>query len=411
MIVVIPNIEIVKSTSETYKLQLIRQAYQWNPLVELRKGDRIKGSFTVSNLGPYKDLLYGGNGTFWVNVKFELNVMDRPGQVIGDFVNTSGSSFDYVAPHSGVVEINTFCSGGAYFLNASTPVLTLDYEIERKLLELINPDLLAWWKLDEGTGTVVTDSSGNEYEGIIHGATWVNNQGNVSLNFDGESDYVSLQTMDLREIDALTLVTWIKSDLTDEGYIMFHGDLGQFSLTNAYPNEDDQTTYPTYTRFSVKLNRESPNTPHPWYSVQSSFPMNTSTWHQIVGVWKRGTFLKVYIDGVIAGENNAINGECLYNPTGGSYPSSLGIDMQGYFNSQVFFKGQISNVMMFNRTLTEQELIEFYEYGPFEAPNPIPEFPSWIMLPLFLIATLIVTVYRKKMKTSSQTACSQSLIN
>jgi hypothetical protein len=125
--------------------------------------------------------------------------------------------------------------------------------------------------------------------------------------------------------------------------------------------------------------------------------MKPNTWHQIVGVWEKGESLKIYIDGVLAGENDNINAERLYNPTGGSYPSSLGIDMQGYFNSQVFFKGQISNVMIFKKAITNQELTEFYNCGPFEAPSNIPEFPSWLVLPLFLIVTLSIVVFKKKL--------------
>ena len=94
--------------------------------------------------------------------------MDRPGEVIGNFMNTSGGAFSYTAPHAGLVEISTYCGGTAFYLNAAAPVLTIDYEIERKPIELINPDLMAWWKLNKGAGTVVTDSSGNDYEGIIH---------------------------------------------------------------------------------------------------------------------------------------------------------------------------------------------------------------------------------------------------
>jgi hypothetical protein len=397
----VPQIGVVNATSKTYELELVPGAYQLDLWVDLRKGDRIRCSFTVSNLGPYKDSFYGRNGTgsFCVNVKFVLKVMDRPEQVIGDFANTKGDSFNYVAPYAGVVEINTYCSGGEFFQDAKNPVLTINYEIEAKPIELINPNLLAWWKLDEGKGTVVTDSSGNEYEGIIHGADWITNQGNVSLNFDGEADYVSLATMDLREIDALTVVTWINSDLTEEGYILFHGDLGEFTMDTTYLDEANQTTQPAYARFSVDL------TSHGWYSVQSSFPMKPNMWHQIVGVWERGVSLKVYIDGVLAGENNDINGERLYNPTGGSYPSSLGIDMQGYFNSQTFFKGQISNVIIFNKTLTTQELTEFYNCGPFEAPNTIPEFPSRIILSFFLIATLFAIVFRKRLSVSNHKNC------
>ena len=180
----------VNATSEIF--ELIPEAFQGMQLVDLRKGDKIKCNFTVSNRGPYEDLLFGGNHTIVVNVKFTLNVMDRSEQVLGDFGNTSGGSFNYTAPFAGKVEISTYCGGVAFLLNAAYPVLTIDYEIERKLIELINPDLLAWWKLDEGNGTVVTDSSGNEYEGIIHGANWITDQENIFLNFDGESDYVSL---------------------------------------------------------------------------------------------------------------------------------------------------------------------------------------------------------------------------
>jgi len=71
--------------------------------------------------------------------------------------------------------------------------------------------------------------------------------------------------------------------------------------------------------------------------------------------------------------------------------------MQGYFNSQVFFKGQISNVMVFNKPLTKQELIDLYNCGPFEAPNNIPEFASWTILPLVLTITLFSLIGRKQL--------------
>ncbi len=388
-----PQIGIVKATSEPYELQLIPEAFQWDTLVELRKGDQITGSFTVDNIGPYENAFSGENSSFSVSIKLTLSVMDRPAQVVCDFVNTRGGSFDYVAPYAGVVEVNTYCGGKMGSINASDPFLTLHYEIERKPIELINPDLLAWWKLDEASGTVVTDSSGNEYEGIIHGANWINNDGNVSLNFDGESDYVSLPSMNLIEVDALTVITWINSDLTENGYIMFHGNLGQFTLTNTYLAEENQTLSPNFACFSVKLN------PHHWYSVQSSFPIEPNTWHQVVGMWKKGASLQVYIDGVLVGENNTIPAERLYDPSyGGSYPSSLGIDMQGYFNSQTYFKGQITNVIIFNKTLTEQELINFYECGPFDAPNDIPEFPSIIFVPILLFSTLFGIIIRIRLK-------------
>ena len=186
----------------------------------------------------------------------------------------------------------------------------------------------------------------------------------------------------------MTVVAWINSDLTEEGYIMFHGNGGEFTLANMYLDEDTQlVTHPTYTRFSVKLN------PSHWYSIQSSFPMKPNTWHQIVGVLEKGVSLKVYIDGVLAGENTDIPAENLYDPSvGGSWPSSLGIDMQGYYNTQVFFKGQISNVMMFNKTLTTQELFALYDDVPFPPPpTPEPEpFPTSLVIASVITATVVI---------------------
>ena len=56
-----------------------------------------------------------------------------------------------------------------------------------------NPDLLGHWKLDEGSGTTVTDLSGNGNDGTLGGApTWVDDavHGAV-LSFDGNNDYIA----------------------------------------------------------------------------------------------------------------------------------------------------------------------------------------------------------------------------
>jgi hypothetical protein len=49
---------------------------------------------------------------------------------------------------------------------------------------------LAWWKLDDGSGNVATDSSGHGYHGNVEGATWVSG----GLSFDGSNDYVEFDT-------------------------------------------------------------------------------------------------------------------------------------------------------------------------------------------------------------------------
>jgi len=220
--------------------------------------------------------------------------------------------------------------------------------------ELLNPEMMAWWKLNEGNGTTVFDSSGYNYRGTIHGANWLNYQGTSSLNFDGVSDYVSLLSLYLKNLDSLTVVAWINSDLTKAGYIYFHGDNGVFELSNGHlPNGRLPEINITHARFGVKLY------PSGWYNAWSS-PLKPNCWHQLVGVWVKGVSVKIYIDGVLAGEIDSIPSERLED-AGTSFPSSLGIYSQGQRNREGFFKGQISNAMVFNKALTVQEINALYD--------------------------------------------------
>ena len=58
----------------------------------------------------------------------------------------------------------------------------------------LNDDYVnAYWKFDDCSGITLSDSSGNDYDGIISGATWNNlGQSDCALFFDGVDDYVLL---------------------------------------------------------------------------------------------------------------------------------------------------------------------------------------------------------------------------
>ena len=210
---------------------------------------------------------------------------------------------------------------------------------------------MAWWKLNEGAGTTVSDSSGNNFSGTINGATWVNDPTGKSLYFNGISNYVSLPSLDLTNVDSLTVVAWINSDLTKVGFIIYHGNLGEFEMGNGDLGQYTQSLNinSTHAGFSVHLSDFN------WYGVSSPTPMQPNMWHQIVGEWVKGTCLKIYVDGVLAGENDEIPSLSLYNP-GSGFPSSLGIYSQNQWGQQDFFKGRMSNIMVYDRALTSQEI-------------------------------------------------------
>ena len=50
-----------------------------------------------------------------------------------------------------------------------------------------DPDLLGWWKFDDGTGTIAVDSSGNGHDGVfIQDPEWVAGKFGSGLLFDGQ---------------------------------------------------------------------------------------------------------------------------------------------------------------------------------------------------------------------------------
>jgi len=71
--------------------------------------------------------------------------------------------------------------------------------------------LAGYWPLDEGSGSVAWDASGNENDGQVIGASWVSGCIGEALHFDGGDDYVrvshdSALTFD----DELTVCLWIR---------------------------------------------------------------------------------------------------------------------------------------------------------------------------------------------------------
>ena len=73
----------------------------------------------------------------------------------------------------------------------------------------VNDALVAWWKLEEGAGSIATDSSVNHYDGDILGTSWVlddPNHGTV-LAFDGVDDYIDLPD-GFSDFNGVTLSLW-----------------------------------------------------------------------------------------------------------------------------------------------------------------------------------------------------------
>jgi len=211
------------------------------------------------------------------------------------------------------------------------------------------PDLVGYWKFNEGSGNTVYDSSGNNRDGTIHGAKWDYGKVDYALKFDGTDDYVSLPTLYSSRPTSLTVTAWIKSQFNHAGYIVYNGYNGEFLLHNGERLRDGPVygRYPDLASFSVKLADGT------WYDVYS-LPLTPNTWHHLTGVWIKGVSLKIYVDGVLASENKAIPNYDLYDP-GSNYYTSIGVYCRGR-ETDTFFEGLIDEVRVYIRALSDTEI-------------------------------------------------------
>ena len=87
----------------------------------------------------------------------------------------------------------------------------------------VDPALVGWWKLDEGSGAVAADSSGNGNNGTLHGPVeWVE-EGKIggALAFTGPYNYVLVpDAPSLNPTNALTIATWINPSWTGNNRIL-----------------------------------------------------------------------------------------------------------------------------------------------------------------------------------------------
>ena len=228
--------------------------------------------------------------------------------------------------------------------------------------------LVGYWKLDDGDGSIATDSSGNENHGTLMPASPVwTTEGiiNGALDFDGDDDYVEIPddpTLDIT--DEITLMAWVNPENWDhDGYTAANGgdkttensiltkagdtDWGVWNLHYKWNDDDGRFGF----RFELVT---SDDTAH---QVFETVPSETlDTWYHIAGVYD-GTEMKLYINGVM--DNfAAVTGNIKTNDV----PLRLGKQL---WWSDIFsmWDGKLDEVKIYNRALSSTEIHEEYCQG------------------------------------------------
>ena len=195
--------------------------------------------------------------------------------------------------------------------------------------------LVAEWHFDEGSGSVLKDSSGNGNDGVIYGATWVDSKYGKALQFDGVDDYVDLSSIPSQTYP-LTIEMWIKPDTTTPVGLFDSAPGQRYVIRNYLAGYID------------------------WWNADPQVTLNlvADEWAHLVFIfWYDGNRHIYYCK----------NGVLQTSATGSTNTALAWTTFRlGNINSGTvgWYDGVIDEVRIYNRALSSEEIESHYEQGP-----------------------------------------------
>jgi len=211
-----------------------------------------------------------------------------------------------------------------------------------------DPSLVGYWSFNEGKGTIIYDQSGKNNNGTLYlgssgntdpSKAWSPGISGTALSFDGVDDYViTSKTIPITGNQARTLEFWVKvNSIPVHPYVIGWGNPSnnnEFAVVISAPTAGSGTWY---------LWGWGANDWNTGVAVQ------TSVW-QHHAITYDGTVAKWYING------NSIGSFTHTYNTLSDYLTVGKPDESG----QSYFNGLIDEVRIYNRALSEQEILEHY---------------------------------------------------
>jgi hypothetical protein len=299
-------------------------------------GDVLDGNLFFTATGGVGQLFYSA-----ANLPPGISIEDVNGRIYG----TIGTGASANSPYLVTVTVK----------DSNTPVpnqlsKTFYWTIAGNVTE---NGLVGHWKMNEGSGSKLLDSSGNGNNATIQntsGVTWVQGKDGLALNLNGYSNrFASVPSnSSLNMSTAITISAWVRTSALSSKRIISKGGPDGFEL-GVFDNG----------KFEFRINRESSGITYRLYSNQS-YPIDGVTWTH-VAVTFNGTKSSIYINGVL--DNSAT-----YSSTSiKTNATELQIGARSSINRWV---GDLDEIKLYSRVLSDAEINALVTGGV-----PVPDVP------------------------------------
>ena len=197
---------------------------------------------------------------------------------------------------------------------------------------------VVWYKFDETSGTVASDSSGNGKNGTVTGGTWVAGKIANAVNLSGSTQYVSAPAGVVSTLNDFSIATWVKVTTNSTWARIF--DFGANSNTYMFLAPTAGSTI----RFAITTSGNGAE-----QIINGTSALSTGVWHH-VAVTHIGNTGTLYVDGAVVGTNSNMT----------LRPSSMGSTPNNYIGKSQFadpyLNGQVDDFRIYNRGLSGAEV-------------------------------------------------------
>jgi hypothetical protein len=208
--------------------------------------------------------------------------------------------------------------------------------------------LANYWKFDEGTGSIASDSAGTNNGTLVNfdfsgTSGWAVGKEGTAVSFDGQDDYVSLDSSKLIFTNNFTVSAWVSPrDAASPGVVL--------AVRSSYGTSGFQIW--VHSNMLLVEGQTTTGWNYAWFAPDA---FTNNTWVHIAVVYDKST-VNAFVNGVsqppALGSIVDWGGDFVMDTNA---PSRIGAETIGYFN------GTIDEVMIFNRTLSADEVRALYQ--------------------------------------------------
>ncbi len=194
--------------------------------------------------------------------------------------------------------------------------------------------LVAHWALDETSGSVATDSSGNNHNGTVGGtATWIAGRVGGALDFDGSSTYIDVDGQLVKGTCSVAL--WLKArnlPYTGDFRAICHNDAWDTGSLHGHLRADTSL-------FNFDINGGG--------AVTSTTVAQSNEWYHVAGTFNVAAGQsKLYVNGVLEATATGLTPSVYMGP----------LNWGAWTNNQRYFNGPMDDIRIYNRVLSAENV-------------------------------------------------------